>query len=120
MKNFTHTNKHGFRIALAAVAVCAALSSVARADEAPQLHVGYADLNVNSKAGAAVLYQRIRRAADRVCEMPGTRDLGQLAQVKACTDHAIATAVDAVKLPLLTQVYDAKFGIAPTTIVASR
>jgi UrcA family protein len=120
MKNFTHTQKNGFRIALAAVAVCAALSSAARADEAPQLHVSYADLNVNSKAGAAVLFQRIRRAAERVCEVPDTRNLGQLARVKACTDHAIATAVDAVKLPLLTQVYDAKFGIVPTTIVASR
>jgi UrcA family protein len=120
MKNMTHNPKIGFRIAFAAVAVCAALSTAARADEVRQLHVGYADLNVDSKAGASVLLQRIRRAADRVCEMPGTRDIGQLAAVKTCTDHAVAQAVEAVKRPALTQVYDAKFGIVPTTIVASR
>ncbi len=120
MKSFAPTQKTVFRLAFAAVAVCAALSTVARADEARQLHVSYADLNVNSEAGAAVLFQRISHAADRVCELPGTRDLNQLAQVKACTDHAIGTAVEATKLPALTRVYDAKFGIAPTAIVASR
>jgi UrcA family protein len=120
MKKFAPTQKTGFRVAFAVVAVCAALSTVARADAARQLHVSYADLNVNSGAGAAVLFQRISHAADRVCEVQGTRDLGQLAAVKACTHHAIAAAVEAVKLPALTEVYGAEFGIAPTTIVASR
>ena len=121
MKNVTHTPKNRLRIALATVAVCAALSSLARADEAPQMRVSYADLNIDSEAGAAVLYQRIRFAADRVCAVNGTRDLGQLAAVKPCTDHAIATAVAAVKAHALTKVYDAKFGITPTaTVVASR
>jgi UrcA family protein len=121
MKNFAPIQKNAFRIAFASLAVCAALSTVARADEARELRVGYADLNVNSEAGAAVLFQRIRHAADRVCELPGTRDLGQLAAVKSCTDHAIATAVEAVKAPALTRVYDAKFGVLPAvTVLASR
>jgi len=132
MKNLTRTHDNAFRIAFAAVAVCAALSGVARADtlananpvanadEARQLKVSYADLNLNSQTGAAVLFQRIRRAADQVCEVPGTRDLTVLAQAKACKDHAIAAAVQAVKLPALTRLYDAKFGIAPNTIVAAR
>jgi hypothetical protein len=45
-----------------------------------------------SPAGAAVLFQRIRLAAERVCEVPGTRNLGQLVQVKAAT-----TAVNILK-----------------------
>jgi UrcA family protein len=120
MKNFAHIQKNSIRMVLATVAVCAALSTVARAEEAPQVHVSYADLNVNSKTGAAVLFQRIRRAANQVCAASGTRDLGQLARAKACTDHAIAVAVDAVKAPALTKIYDAKYGIAPSTVLASR
>jgi hypothetical protein len=54
-------------------------------------------------------------------QLPGTRDLDQLAAVKACTDHAIATAVDTIKRPALTRIYDEKFGITQSvTVVASR
>jgi UrcA family protein len=121
MKNFAPIQKNAFRIAFASLAVCAALSTVARADDVRQLHVRYDDLNIHTDAGATVLLQRIRDAAERVCEQPGTRDLGELAAVKTCTDHAIATAVEAVKRPALTRVYDAKFGITPSvTVVASR
>jgi UrcA family protein len=120
MKNFAHTQKNGFRIAFASLAVCAALSTAARAEEAPQVHVSYADLNLNSEAGAKVLFQRIRAAAARVCEVPNMRDLSSQSRAKACTDHAIAVAVDAVKAPALTKIYDIKYGVAPSTVVASR
>jgi len=120
MKNFAHTQKNGFRIAFASLAVFAALSTAARAEEAPQVHVSYADLNLNSEAGATVLFRRIHAAADQVCEVPNMPDLGSLSRAKACTDHAIAVAVDAVKAPALTKLYDAKYRIAPRTVVALR
>jgi UrcA family protein len=120
MKNFIRTRKVGSRITLTALMACAALSTVARADDAPPVHVRYAQLDVNSKAGASMLFQRIRKAAVLVCDIPGTRDLRQMAAVKTCTDHAIAAAVEAAKLPALTAVYDARLGIAPATVVASR
>lgn len=121
MKNFTQNTKNALRIGFAAVAVWTALATVSRADDLRQVHVGYADLNVKTEAGAAVLLQRLRSAAERVCEVPGSRDLGQLAQVKACTDHAIAGAVEQINLPTLTKVYDVKFGVTPNfTILASR
>jgi UrcA family protein len=121
MKNFTHDPKNALRIGFAAVAVWTALATVSRADDLRQVRVSYADLNVQTEAGAAVLFQRIRSAAERVCEVAGTRDLGQLTQVKACTDHAIAGAVEQINLPTLTKVYDVKFGVTPNfTILASR
>jgi UrcA family protein len=113
--------KNAFRIAFAAAAVTAALSTIVRADDVRQIHVRYDDLNIHTDAGAALLLQRIHAAAERVCAASSPRDLGQLAAVKACTEHAIATAVDAVKRPALTRVYDDKFGITPSvTVVASR
>jgi UrcA family protein len=121
MKNFTRIRKNAFRIAFAAVAVSTVLNTVVRADDVRQIHVRYDDLNIHTDAGASVLLQRIRVAAEQVCELSNPRELAQLAIVKACVDHALATAVDAVKRPALTRVYDDKFGITPSvTVVASR
>jgi len=120
MKNFAPTQKNGFRIALASLAVFAALGTAARAEDAPQVHVSYADLNLATDAGAKVLFQRIHAAAERVCEVPNMRDLSSLSRAQACTDHAIAVAVEAVKAPALTKIYDAKYRVAPSTVVALR
>ena len=49
-----------------------------RAADVPQVHVKYADLNLNTPAGAATLLQRIRYAADRVCDFRDTY-VGRLA-----------------------------------------
>ena len=121
MKNFSHNSKALIRGTLAVVAISAAFAGAVRADEAPQMLVKYADLNVNSSAGAARLYQRIRLAADRVCELPGERDLAVLAKEKDCARQAIAQAVSAVGNPPLTRIYEAKTGVATTsTALASR
>ncbi len=98
------------RIIIATVAVVAAFGGAARAGDAPQLRVKCADLNLNTAAGATVLYQRIRRAAVQVCDVRGTRDLAALRQVKACTDHAVAEAVGAVDHSTLTRVFESKTG----------
>jgi UrcA family protein len=121
MNKFSNTSKCLLRGALAAAAVTAALTGAVRADEVPQVHVKYADLNINSSAGAAVLYQRIRRAAEQVCAVSGARDLTTWSRGKDCASKAIARAVSAVGNPTLTQVYEVKTGISPTnTALASR
>ena len=94
----------------AAVALLAALTGGAHADDAPQIHVKYGDLNVNDAAGAAVLYRRIRFAATQVCERPGMLDLAKLQLVEACVARAVAAAVAAVDKPALTAVYQVKMG----------
>ncbi len=101
------TNKL-FQTVLAAGTLMLAVSTAAHAAQIPQVHVKYADLNVSSPAGAAVLYQRIRVAANQVCGTPDQRDLSRLQQAKTCTDKAIANAVTAVGNDVLTDLYQAK------------
>jgi len=97
-----------FQAVLAAGTLILAVSTAAHAAEIPQVHVKYADLNVSSPAGAAVLYQRIRVAATQVCGTPDQRDLSRLEQAKVCTNKAIANAVTAVGNDMLTDLYQAK------------
>jgi len=103
------------RIAMAAAVTIAVLTSGVRAADVPQIHVRYGDLNVNSSTGAATLLQRIRFAADRVCDFRDTRDLSVLAMVQACTNHAVADAVATVNNPKLTALYEAKMGKIQST-----
>jgi UrcA family protein len=103
----------------AAVALFAALTAGAHAADVPQVHVNYADLNVNTAAGAKVLYQRIRGAADLVCGVADTRELARLSRAQACAAHAIAEAVDAVNSPVLTAVAEVKTGGAAVTRLAA-
>jgi UrcA family protein len=107
------------RAGLFSAVLVAGFATVGTAADLPQVHVNYADLNVDSAAGAAVLYQRIRRAADQVCPSVDVRDLGNYAVAKACKAHAIAEAVAAVQNPSLTKVYELKTGVTPATRLAS-
>jgi UrcA family protein len=100
-----HKNAIGTVIA---AALLAAFATGVQAEDVAQVHVKYADLNVNNPAGAAVLYQRIRAAAEKVCAMPGSRELDRAAQAKACMTKATADAVAAVNAPALTGLYEAK------------
>jgi len=109
--------KNPLRIAAAAL-LFTALTAGAQAADVPQVHVKYADLNVASSAGAAVLYQRIRSAADQVCGVPGNRDLARIEPAKACAAQAIAAAVAAVNSPALTSMYQVKMGGTAVTRLA--
>jgi UrcA family protein len=113
-------NNNVIRTILTATALCAALAAGARAEEAPQVHVSYADLNLNTAAGADALYQRIRKAASNVCALPVERDLGHVSQTKACTARVIAEAVEALDNPAVSRVYEQKTGLTPAIQLAAR
>ena len=102
------TQKTAARILVAALV--AAFAAGAQAQGVAQIHVKYADLNVDKPAGAAVLYQRIRAAAEKVCAMPGSRELDRAVKAKACITNATANAVAAVNVPALTGLYETKVG----------
>jgi UrcA family protein len=102
---------NSFRGVLVAAALVAGFATAGQAAEFQQVHVNYGDLNVNSEAGAAVLYQRIRNAAEQVCGTFGVRDLGAEAAAKACKTRAIGEAVAAVHAPALSQIYEGKMGV---------
>jgi UrcA family protein len=51
------------------------------------------DLDTQTEAGAAALYERITTAARRVCHDSGTRELAMFRVVKACRAEAVAKAI---------------------------
>ncbi len=63
---------------------------------APYVTVRYHDLNLNSPAGIASLYGRIRGAAGEVCRALESRELERKSYWDECYNHAIADAVKRV------------------------
>jgi len=112
-------------IGLATVSVLglASVASVVHADESvaqvPTRTVRYSDLNLNTQAGAEMLYKRIRNAAEQVCGDVDSRQLQQAAAAKACVDRAIIAGTHAVNHVRLTSTYDAHAGAAQTATSAS-
>jgi UrcA family protein len=107
----TLTNSTGLRGLIAAAifgALAASFSAVAAADansKPVSVNVKSADLNLSSPAGARVLYDRIRAAAESACSYYWfERDADQI----RCIHDAIAKAVTRVNRPTLFAVYNAK------------
>lgn len=74
--------------------------------------VKFADLSVNTEAGAAALYQRIHHAAKQVCEQPGVdqRNLQALQLQQSCIARAESRAVDNVHSAALSAYYQMTLG----------
>jgi UrcA family protein len=82
-------------------------------DDIPKQVVKFADLDLDSSAGAFTLYRRIESAAERVCgEQSGVRDLLTAIRLNSCREHAIERAVVIVNSAVLTSLYLAKSGRA--------
>lgn len=80
--------------------------------------VRYADLNLNSQAGAHAMLSRIDYAARRACfSMTGPMPLTSRAAIRACRTDAMANAVDTLNAPMVSAMY---YGREPNIIVASR
>jgi len=79
--------------------------------------VKFDDLNVGAASGVQALYDRIHRAARRVCSQPDP--LQQIA-AKVCTQKAEARAIATVSLPQLTAYYQMKTGDHSQPLIANR
>jgi UrcA family protein len=84
-------------------AACLAPSAQANgaAASVPTLKVSYRDLDPNSEAGAQLLYQRIRGAAQFVCGEEG-RSLDEQHAWNRCVHAAMSEAVQTVHSPQLS------------------
>ena len=84
-----------------------------------QTTVHFGDLNIDHTAGAAVLYRRIQRAAERVC---GERQLTGSHQVspswRRCVAQAVDRAVVAVDRQALTDYH--RVHLTPSDQASSR
>jgi UrcA family protein len=78
--------------AAACIAGFAAAPAAAQTDDNIRVHVGYADLDIGSDAGAAALASRIESSVARAC---ARSDEGrQLKLLSACQDQLITAAVE--------------------------
>jgi len=98
------TSKAGIWIAAAALALTGVWQCGTAAEaQVSQTIVHFGDLNVDRPAGAAVLYRRIRHAAEGVCgerRDPGTQMISS--QWRSCVAQAIDRAVVSLDRPALT------------------
>jgi UrcA family protein len=97
-------------IAAAIAAVCLAAAAFG---DAPQRTVHFEDLNLNTKAGAVRLFERILAAAEAVCD-----GVGDDAAFKVCVRQAVLAGVKDVNEPRLTQEYEAEMGAAKPIEIA--
>ena len=97
------------------------LYNAARADEpVATQRVSFKDLNLNSAEGAAVLYGRIKRAANEVCGHGENFDLSQIHAVQICIDGAVSRAITQVNSPTLTSLYNEKTSKADKKITLAQ
>lgn len=110
-----NTNTISRKIALPiAAALLVALGSgafpaPAHAGDRPRVAVSFADLNLSSHLGAAVLYRRIEAAAVRACRTSYRFDETATAQIRRvqCQERAVRNAVKTIHARLLIAIYNA-------------
>ncbi len=77
-------------------------------DEARSVKVNFADLDIENKAGARVLYARLQQASKQACNVsPYTQDrsLGSLAESKACYKGTLEKAVSKIDSRALSELH---------------
>jgi UrcA family protein len=98
-------------LAAAPIAMVAGGAQAEQSVDAPaHMAVSYADLNLNSDAGIAVLYKRLKYAARQVCGDGDTTSLSRGQDTTQCINNAMSQAVAQVNSPMLTSLYEAKTG----------
>jgi len=94
-------------LAVTLAAMCA-IANAGTPDESLRRTVRFADLDLTRPAGVTVLRQRIRAAAQEVCQPLSEHDLAMLAASRTCVTDAIARAVKDVNSPTLSRSYQAQ------------
>ena len=84
-----------------------------------QTTVTFADLNLGSPQGLAVLYSRLKNAARAVCEDPiGIRQIREVWEASRCKKTALDRAVLKINLPALSQLHASRTGVAPAQLAS--
>ena len=94
---------------LTMILALALIHQSANADPA-QVAVRFSDLDLTRVEGAAVLYRRLKRAAETVCTPVEGRGLTNARIFKKCVDSGVEAAVIQVDRPMLTAYYHALTG----------
>ena len=99
-------------IVISALMLCAKFAFAADVleDGAREAQVHFADLDLARREGAAILYSRLRVAAESVCPDFDSKEMARAARAKACIAEAIARAVARVNRPVLNAYHRSKLG----------
>ena len=117
MTNTFNTRALSLAIAAAAVLAVAAPAGAQTSEAVISVSVPYADLDIGQAAGAKVLFERIKMAADRACGgEPDLRLLDQHARFDQCRKEAINRAVTQLDSPMVTAV--ASHGVEPVSLAS--
>lgn len=118
-QNVIHNGRNFLVTVIAAVSLVS-MVHVARAadtaDSRPAVTVHYSDLNLNTEAGVASLYNRIRHAAQEVCGKVDSRRLDEVAAAQSCFNRAMASSVGAVGNAQLDREYLTHVSATPKMI----
>ncbi|HXZ67689.1 MAG TPA: UrcA family protein [Alphaproteobacteria bacterium] len=86
--------------------------------------VSYGDLDLGHKAGATVLLNRVRLAANQVCGPEPSIDLDRA--FRNCVTETMTRAVQQINQPIVSSLFQDKFGVqidavagAPTGVTAA-
>jgi UrcA family protein len=103
----TKTNSRIFSACAAAVMslMCTFLVAIAFI---PKETVKFQDLNIDSPAGAAALYQRLHAAAQHVCFADWNKDAAKVQRAEDCANEAESRAVRQLNVAELTAYYQMK------------
>jgi len=107
-------------LAVALSALGLALPSLAGTQAAPDVTVGYSDINIETVDGATVLLNRIKAAASDVCAPLNHGDLASRANSQRCHQKLTAAAVQKVNHPMLASVYKSAYATAPTVAAVAK
>jgi UrcA family protein len=105
----TKTNSKIFSACTAAAmsSMCVFLVAIAFI---PKETVKFQDLNIDSPAGAAALYQRLHAAAQHVCFADWDKDPVKVQRAEGCAMEAESRAVSQLNFAELTAYYQMKSG----------
>ena len=76
--------------------------------EDTSVKVSYEDLNINSEAGARVLYSRLKRASEKVCNVESLTEHGSIERVRdarLCYREVLSSAVENIDSDALTRIH---------------
>ncbi len=95
-------------------------ANAAPSQDLPSVIVQLADLDLTHSDGVAVLYRRLKVAAQTVCASLDGRGFWRKTRYEMCWHSALSTAVAKVDQPALTAYYRAKIGGGNATITIAQ
>jgi UrcA family protein len=102
-------NRFTTMMMISALGLGSQLAEAASPQDPPAVIVRFADLDLSHSQGVAVLYHRLKAAAETVCAPQSGRDLKSQARYSMCWHSALGTAVAKVDQPALTAYHRAQF-----------